>query len=58
MLKRYCLLFLVLLATFGLSAQQLTLEDVVIKKNYAQKSVNGLASLNDGLNYSNSRKYG
>jgi len=42
---------LVLLATLGLSAQQLTLEDVVIKKTYGQKSVNGLASLNDGLNY-------
>ncbi|MCL6102107.1 MAG: S9 family peptidase [Bacteroidetes bacterium] len=51
MLKRYCLLLLVLLATLGLHAQQLTLEDVVVKRTYAQKSVNGLASLNDGLNY-------
>jgi dipeptidyl-peptidase-4 len=51
MLKRYCLLLLVLLVTLGLCAQQLTLEDVVIKRIYAQKSVNGLASLNDGLNY-------
>ena len=51
MLKRYCLFLLVLLSTLDLSAQQLTLEDVVIKKTYGQKSVNGLASLNDGLNY-------
>ncbi len=51
MLKKYCLLLLVLLATLGLHAQQLTLEDVVVKRTYAQKSVNGLASLNDGLNY-------
>ena len=32
MLKRYCLLLLVLLVTQGLRAQQLTLEDVVIKR--------------------------
>jgi dipeptidyl-peptidase-4 len=42
---------LVLLAAFGLQAQQLTLEDVVIKRAYSQKSVIGLASMNDGLNY-------
>ena len=51
MLKKYCLLLLILLATLSLSAQQLSLEDVVIKKAYAQKSVYGLASLNDGMNY-------
>ena len=51
MLKKYLLLLLVLLATLGLQAQKLTLEDVVIKRTYGQKSVNGLASLNDGLNY-------
>jgi len=51
MLKKYFLLLLVLLATLGLQAQKLTLEDVVIKRTYGQKSVNGLASLNDGLNY-------
>ncbi len=51
MLKRNCFLMLVLLAAFGLQAQQLTLEDVVIKRAYSQKSVIGLASMNDGLNY-------
>jgi dipeptidyl-peptidase-4 len=42
---------MLLLATLGLHAQQLTLEDVVIKRAYSQKSVIGLASANDGLNY-------
>jgi hypothetical protein len=51
MLNKYVLLFLILLAFLGLQAQKLTLEDVVIKRAYAQKSVIGLASLNDGLNY-------
>ncbi len=51
MLKGYPLLLLVLLSVFGLRAQKLTIEDVVIKRTYGQKSVFGLASLNDGLNY-------
>lgn len=51
MRKRYFLLFLVFSLALGLQAQQLTLEDVVVKRTYGQKSVYGLASLNDGLNY-------
>lgn len=51
MLKRYSLLVFILLATLALQAQQLTLDDVVLKRTYGQKSVYGLASLNDGLNY-------
>ena len=51
MIKNYTLFLLFLMATLGLKAQQLTLEDVVIKRNYSQKSVIGLASMNDGLNY-------
>ncbi len=51
MFKKYYLLSFILLATLSLNAQQLTLEDVVIKRAYGQKSVYGLASLNDGLNY-------
>jgi len=51
MLKKYSFLLLVLLATLGLQAQKLTLEDVVIKRTYGQKAVYGLASLNDGMNY-------
>ncbi len=51
MLKKYSFLFLILLATLGMQAQQLTLEDVVLKRTYGQKAVYGLASLNDGLNY-------
>src|SRR5665647_3647245 len=51
MQKRYTLFLLFLLATIGLPAQKLTLEDVVIKRTYGQKAVYGLASLNDGLNY-------
>jgi dipeptidyl-peptidase-4 len=51
MQKRYTLFLMLLLATLGLHAQQLTLEDVVIKRAYSQKSVIGLASANDGLNY-------
>jgi dipeptidyl-peptidase-4 len=51
MLKNYSLLLFLLLTVFGLKAQQLTLDDVVIKRTYSQKAVYGLASLNDGLNY-------
>ena len=51
MLKKYSLFFLIWLVALGLRAQQLTLEDVVIKRSYGQKAVYGLASLNDGLNY-------
>ncbi|MEI7831360.1 MAG: S9 family peptidase [Prolixibacteraceae bacterium] len=51
MIKNYTLFLLFLMATLGLKAQQLTLEDVVIKRTYSQKSVIGLASMNDGLNY-------
>jgi dipeptidyl-peptidase-4 len=51
MIKKYSFLLLVLLATLGLQAQKLTLEDVVIKRTYGQKAVYGLASLNDGMNY-------
>ena len=51
MLKRYSLFLLVLLASLGLRAQQLTLDDVVLRRTYGQKAVYGLASLNDGLNY-------
>jgi len=51
MLKKYTLIFLVLLASLGIHAQQLTLDDVVIKRAYAQKAVYGLTSLNDGLHY-------
>ncbi len=51
MLKSYSLLLLVLVATLDLQAQRLTIEDVVIKRIYGQKTVNGLASMNDGLNY-------
>jgi dipeptidyl-peptidase 4 len=58
MLKKYSLLFFVLLTTLGLYAQQLTLEDVVIKRSYGQKSVFGLASLNDGLNYTTLERNG
>ncbi len=51
MLKKYSFLLLVFLATHALHAQKLTLDDVVIKRTYGQKAVYGLASLNDGLNY-------
>ncbi|MEI7423351.1 MAG: S9 family peptidase [Prolixibacteraceae bacterium] len=51
MLKNYCLLLLALLLTSGLRAQQLTIEDVLIKRSYQMKSVAGLASLNDGQNF-------
>ncbi len=51
MLKNVLIFLFVILATVNLSAQQLTLDDVVIKRTYSQKSVYGLASLNDGLNY-------
>ena len=51
MLKTYSLLLLVLLLTSGLRAQQLTIEDVLIKRSYQMKSVTGLASLSDGLNF-------
>lgn len=51
MLKRYFLCFLVLSATLVLQAQQLTLDDVVIKRSYSQKAVYGLTSLNDGIHY-------
>ena len=51
MLKKYSFLFLVLLATLDLHAQQLTLEDVLQKRAYTQKTVSGLASLNDGINF-------
>ena len=51
MLKKISFLLLIFLASFGLKAQQLTLDDVVIKRTYGQKAVYGLASLNDGLNY-------
>ncbi len=51
MLKRYTFFLHFLLAAFSLNAQQLTLDDVVIKRTYSQKSVIGLASTNDGLNY-------
>ncbi len=51
MLKKYSFLLLIFLASLGLKAQQLTLEDVVIKRTYGQKAVYGLESLNDGLNY-------
>jgi len=51
MLKKISFLLLIFLASFGLKAQQLTLDDVVIKRTYGQKAVYWLASLNDGLNY-------
>ena len=51
MIKKYSLLLLVLFLTSGLRAQQLTLEDVLIKRSYQMKSVAGLASLNDGQNF-------
>ncbi len=51
MLKRYLLLTLFVFTLLNVNAQKLTLEDVVIKRTYGQKSVYGLASLNDGLNY-------
>ena len=51
MIKKVSLLFLVLVIALGLRGQKLTIEDVVIKRLYGQKSVAGLASLNDGLNY-------
>ena len=51
MLKRYLLLTLCLFTLLNVNAQKLTLEDVVIKRTYGQKSVYGLASSNDGLNY-------
>lgn len=51
MLKKYSLLLLALLLTSGLRSQQLTIEDVLIKRSYQMKSVTGLASLNDRLNF-------
>jgi dipeptidyl-peptidase-4 len=42
---------MVLTIALGLRAQKLTIEDVVVKKVYAQKSVMGFTSLNDGINY-------
>ncbi|HWS01352.1 MAG TPA: DPP IV N-terminal domain-containing protein, partial [Prolixibacteraceae bacterium] len=48
---KYSFLFLVLLSALGLHAQQLTLEDLLIKRTYSQKSVTGLASMNDGLHF-------
>ena len=58
MLKKYCLLLVILLAGTGLLAQKLTIEDVVIKRTYGQKYVTGLASLNDGLYYTTLEKMG
>jgi dipeptidyl-peptidase-4 len=58
MLKRYSLFIYLLLVTLGLSAQQLTLEDVVLKRTYGQKAVYGLSSLNDGLHYTTLEKMG
>ena len=58
MLKKYCLLLVILLAGTGLLAQKLTIEDVVIKRTYGQKYVTGLASLNDGLHYTTLEKMG
>jgi dipeptidyl-peptidase-4 len=48
---KYSFLFLVLLSALGLHAQQLTLEDLLVKRTYSQKSVTGLASMNDGLHF-------
>ncbi len=51
MLKRYGFFLVLLVASYTLQAQKLTLEDVVIRRAYAQKDVPGMASMNDGLSF-------
>ena len=51
MQRKYTLFLLLLMFSLGLQAQQLTIDDVVIKRAFSQKSVIGLVSMNDGLNY-------
>ena len=42
---------LLLLFAVSVSAQSIGLEDLFVKGTFRQKSVYGLASMNDGLNY-------
>ena len=44
-------LFLISACYLSLHAQQITLEDIFIKRSFQQSTVNGLASTNDGLSY-------
>ncbi|MCE1199200.1 MAG: DPP IV N-terminal domain-containing protein, partial [Marinilabiliales bacterium] len=51
MFRKQLLFWLGFSLSLALQAQQLTLEDVVIKRSYGQKAVYGLASMNDGEHY-------
>ena len=44
-------LFLISACYLSIQAQQITLEDIFIKRSFQQSTVNGLASTNDGLSY-------
>jgi len=51
MRKIYLLLFFISACYFTLQAQQITLDDLFVSRSFQQSTVNGLASTNDGLNY-------
>jgi len=44
-------LFLISVCYITLQAQQITLDDLFVSRSFQQSTVNGLASTNDGLNY-------
>jgi dipeptidyl-peptidase-4 len=49
--RKFSLLVLFMAFACSLWAQQITLEDVILKGTFKPKAVQGLASMNDGLNY-------
>ena len=51
MRKIISVLFLISVCYGTLQAQKITLEDLFLKRSFQQSSVYGLASTNDGLNY-------
>ncbi len=51
MQRKLTVLILFILSVSTLFAQKITLEDVIAKGTFRQKSVQGLASMNDGLHY-------
>src|SRR5659263_611173 len=51
MRKISLVLFLISVCYITLQAQQITLDDLFVSRSFQQSTVNGLASTNDGLNY-------
>ena len=56
MRKLISLLFLISVCYTTLQAQQITLSDLFVTRSFQQLKVDGLASTNDGLNYTTLEK--